>query len=174
MFRPALLFALALPLAAQSHNALLVISIDGMRPDYVLKADEHGLKIPHLRRLLKEGAYATGVRGVLPTVTYHSHTTILTGAWPVKHHIYSNVVFDPLDRNLAGWMWYSEDIAVPTLWDAAAKAGIVVGSVSWPVSVAARGIAYDIPSGILARLEISGRRSETAASHQHSRSGGGH
>jgi predicted AlkP superfamily pyrophosphatase or phosphodiesterase len=143
MFRPALLFALALPLAAQS--SLLVISIDGMRPDYVLKADEHGLKIPHLRRILKEGAYATGVRGVLPTVTYPSHTTILTGAWPAKHHIYSNVVFDPLGLNLAGWMWYAEDIAVPTLWDAASKAGVVVGSVSWPVSVAARGIAYDIP-----------------------------
>jgi predicted AlkP superfamily pyrophosphatase or phosphodiesterase len=143
MFRFAL--ALALPLAAQSHQPVLVISIDGMRPDYVLKADEHGLKIPHLRRLLKEGAYATGVRGVLPTVTYPSHTTILTGAWPAKHHIYSNVVFDPLGLNLAGWTWYAQDIAVPTLWDAASKAGMVVGSVSWPVSVAARGIAYDIP-----------------------------
>ena len=145
MFRFLLPFALALPLAAQSHRAVLLISIDGMRPDYVLKTDEHGLKIPHLRRLLKDGAHSTGVRGVLPTVTYPSHTTILTGTWPVKHHIYSNVVFDPLDRNLAGWMWYSEDIAVPTLWDAASKAGMVVGSVSWPVSVAARVINYDIP-----------------------------
>src|SRR5271165_6897096 len=84
MFR--LAFLLALPLAAQS---LIVVSIDGMRPDYVLKADEHGLKIPHLRRILKDGAHATGVRGVLPTVTYPSHTTILTGVWPAKHHIYS-------------------------------------------------------------------------------------
>jgi predicted AlkP superfamily pyrophosphatase or phosphodiesterase len=145
MFRFALPLALAMPLAAQSHQAVLVISIDGMRPDYVLKADEHGLKIPHLRRILKDGAHATGVRGVLPTVTYPSHTTILTGASPAKHRIYSNVVFDPLGLNLAGWMWYAEDIAVPTLWDAASKAGMVVGSVSWPVSVAARGIAYDIP-----------------------------
>jgi len=145
MLRSALLFALALPLAAQSHNALLVISIDGMHPDYVLKADEHGLKIPHLRRILKDGAHATGVRGVLPTVTYPSHTTILTGVSPAKHRIFSNVVFDPLGLNLAGWMWYAEDIAVPTLWDAASKAGMVVGSVSWPVSVAARGIAHNIP-----------------------------
>jgi predicted AlkP superfamily pyrophosphatase or phosphodiesterase len=140
MFRFALL--LALPLSAQS---LLLISIDGMRPDYVLKADEYGLKIPHLRKLLKEGAHATGVRGVLPTVTYPSHTTILTGVWPAKHHIYSNVVFDPLDLNLAGWMWYAEDIAVPTLWQAASKGGLVVGSVSWPVSVAATGINYNVP-----------------------------
>ena len=141
MFRFA--FLLALPLAAQ--NALVVISIDGMRPDYVLKADEHGLKIPHLRRILKDGAHATGVRGVLPTVTYPSHTTILTGVYPSKHHIYSNVVFDPKGLNLEGWMWYGEDTAVPTVWQAAAKAGIVTGSVSWPVSVAAPGIRYDIP-----------------------------
>jgi predicted AlkP superfamily pyrophosphatase or phosphodiesterase len=140
MFRLALL--LTLPLSAQS---LLLISIDGMRPDYVLKADEHGLKIPHLRRILKDGAHATGVRGVLPTVTYPSHTTILTGVWPVKHHIFSNVVFDPLDRNLAGWMWYAEDIAVPTLWDAASKAGLITGSVSWPVSVGASSIRYNVP-----------------------------
>src|SRR5580692_1928430 len=136
-------FAFASPALAQP--SLLVISLDGMRPDYVLKADEHGLKIPHLRRILKDGAHATGVRGVLPTVTYPSHTTILTGVWPVKHHVYSNVVFDPFDRNLAGWMWYAEDIAVPTLWDAASRAGLITGSVSWPVSVASPGIRYNVP-----------------------------
>ncbi len=129
----------------EAKSALLLISIDGMRPDYVLKADQYHLKIPHLRRLLSEGAHASGVRGVLPTVTYPSHTTILTGVWPAKHGIYSNVAFDPLHLNADGWEWYAEDIAVPTLWDAAAKAGLPVGSVSWPVSVGARGVSFLIP-----------------------------
>jgi predicted AlkP superfamily pyrophosphatase or phosphodiesterase len=129
----------------RSQSALLVVSLDGMRPDYVLKANEHGLKIPHLRRLLTEGAHASGVRGVLPTVTYPSHTTILTGVWPNKHGIYSNVVTEPLGKNLDGWYWYAEDIRVPTLWEAAANAGMKVGSVSWPVSVAAKGVTYLIP-----------------------------
>jgi predicted AlkP superfamily pyrophosphatase or phosphodiesterase len=129
----------------RSQSSLLLISLDGMRPDYVLKADEHGLKIPHLRRLMTEGAHASGVRGVLPTVTYPSHTTILTGVWPAKHGIYSNVVTDPLGKNLEGWYWYNEAIRVPTLWDAAAKAGMKVGSVSWPVSVGARSVTYLIP-----------------------------
>jgi len=53
-----------------------------MRPDYVFKADRYRLKIPHLRRLLSDGAHALGVRGVVATVTYPSHTTILTGVWP--------------------------------------------------------------------------------------------
>jgi predicted AlkP superfamily pyrophosphatase or phosphodiesterase len=130
---------------AQTKRALVVISIDGMRPDYVLKADEYKLKIPHLRRIWNEGTYASGVRGVLPTVTYPSHTTILTGVWPAKHGIDSNLTFDPLDDNLGGWYWYSEDIKVPTLWEAAAKAGLVTASVSWPVSVGAPGVQYLMP-----------------------------
>ena len=128
-----------------AHRGLLLISIDGMRPDYVTKASEHGLKIPHLLELLNEGAHASGVRGVLPTVTYPSHTTILTGVWPARHGIYSNTTFDPLDRNLGGWYWYSEDIHAPTLWEAASLSGFTVASVSWPVSVSARGVRYLIP-----------------------------
>jgi predicted AlkP superfamily pyrophosphatase or phosphodiesterase len=126
-------------------RALLLISIDGMRPDSLLQADAHGLKIPHLRHILSEGAHASGVRGVLPTVTYPSHTTIVTGVWPARHGIVSNQTFDPLGRNLEGWYWYSEDIAVPTVWEAADRAGLTVGSVSWPVSVGAKGIRYNVP-----------------------------
>ncbi|MGO9275907.1 MAG: alkaline phosphatase family protein [Terriglobia bacterium] len=132
------------PLWASGH-ALLLISIDGLRPDYVLQADAHGLKIPHLRRILRDGVHATGVRGVLPTVTYPSHTTIATGVWPARHGIYSNQTFDPLGKNFEGWYWYSEDIAVPTLWEAAAKAGLTVGNVSWPVTAGGKGIRYNVP-----------------------------
>jgi len=128
-----------------ASRAVLLISVDGLRPDAVLQAGEHALKIPHLRRILQEGAHASGVRSVLPTVTYPSHTTIVTGVWPAKHGIYTNTTFDPLGMNFEGWYWYSEDIAVPTLWEAAAKAGLTVGSVSWPVTVGAKGIRYNVP-----------------------------
>jgi predicted AlkP superfamily pyrophosphatase or phosphodiesterase len=133
-------------LGAQAATpGLVLISIDGMRPDYVTHASEHGLKIPHLLKLMNSGAYASGVHGVLPTVTYPSHTTLLTGVWPAEHGIYSNTTFDPLGKNMAGWYWYSEDNRAPTLWKAAADAGLKVGSVSWPVSVGAPGVHFLIP-----------------------------
>ena len=128
-----------------SRRPTIVLSIDGLRPEYILDADKYGLKIPTLRQLMRHGAHASGVRGVLPTVTYPSHTTMLTGVWPVKHGISSNNTFDPFAKNKGGWYWYSEDIRVPTLWEAAARAGYTVGSVSWPVSVGAKGIRYLIP-----------------------------
>lgn len=127
------------------QRALIMLSIDGLSPDYLNRADEYKLKIPHLRKLLEVGAHASGVRGVLPTVTYPSHTTMLTGVWPTKHGIYSNLTFDPLAKNQGGWYWYSEDIRVPTLWESAAKAGYTVGSISWPVSIGAPGVSYLIP-----------------------------
>ena len=117
---------------------LVLISIDGLRPDYVREADRYGLRIPNLRRLLREGAGAEGVRGVLPTVTYPSHTTLITGVSPARHGILYNEPFDPLGRNADGWYWYAEDIRVPTLWDAVRDGGYDAASVDWPVSVGAR------------------------------------
>ena len=103
---------------------LLLISIDGLNPDYVTHADRYGLKIPNLRRILHDGSHASGVRGVLPTVTYPTHTAMLTGVAPAKHGIYSNLTFDPMHTNLGGWYWYSEDVQAPTIWQAAAKCWI--------------------------------------------------
>ena len=123
---------------------LLMISIDGLRPDHVTAADGRGSKIPNLRRFLTEGTFADGVQGVIPTVTYPSHTTLITGVWPAKHGILANTVFDPLRENQSGWYWYAEDIRVPTLWDAASRAGLSTASVQWPVSVGAR-VTWNIP-----------------------------
>ncbi len=124
---------------------VLLISIDGLQPADVLKAEERGLKIPNLRRFVKDGAHATGVRGVLPTVTYPSHATLLTGTGPAKHGIIGNTTFDPMQINQGGWYWYASAIKVPTLWDAARKGGMTVGNIHWPVSVGARSVTWNLP-----------------------------
>jgi hypothetical protein len=123
----------------------VLISIDGLRPDLVADADKHRLSIPNLRDIFKRGAHASGVRGVLPTVTYPSHTTDAhrrhTGETrhPEQHYVRST-------RNQSRRLvLVQRDIRVPTLWDAAARAGYKVGSVSWPVSAGAPGVSFSIP-----------------------------
>ncbi len=116
---------------------VLMISIDGMKPEYVTHADEHGLKVPTLRRFLAEGAYAEGVEGVIPTVTYPSHTTMVTGVWPVEHGIYANTLFDPLLEHKGEWYWYFRELKSQTLYQAADKAGLTTAAVGWPVTVGA-------------------------------------
>ena len=130
---------------AQAENPnppVLMISVDGMRPDYVTLADAHQLKVPVLRSFIQEGCYADGVVGVLPTVTYPSHTTLVTGVWPIEHGIYNNTHFDPLGKNPGEWYWFATDIRVPTLWQAASKVGISTASVFWPVTVNPQSIDY--------------------------------
>lgn len=139
--------------AATVPRPLLLISIDGLRPDYISKADEHGLKIPALRALYEKGVHAQGVRGVLPTATYPSHTSIITGVAPATHGIISNHPFGVEIEGLDIWYYYSEDIKVPTLWDVAAAAGRTVGNVSWPVSVGAPAINYNVPEFALTRTD---------------------
>lgn len=116
---------------------VVMLSIDGLRPDAVLEADRLGLRIPALRRLLAQGAHAR-LQTHLPTVTYPGHTTLVTGYAPDRHGIVCNQPFDPLRLNEGGWMWYAEDIQVPTLYGLAGEAGMVVSSVDWPVTVGAR------------------------------------
>jgi predicted AlkP superfamily pyrophosphatase or phosphodiesterase len=145
------LFALSLCLLAFGAGAnaraasVLMISVDGLKPEYVLGADAHGLKIPFLRGMLRDGAYAHGVSGVWPTVTYPSHTTLLTGVAPAEHGIYNNLEFDPKNTFANAWFWYAQQIRVPTLWDAAHRAGLSTASIGWPVSVGATSVDFLIP-----------------------------
>jgi predicted AlkP superfamily pyrophosphatase or phosphodiesterase len=141
LFFAYLAFAVTTVLAAP----VLMISIDGLKPEYVTHAADHGLKIPTLSRFLEEGSYAEGVIAVLPTVTYPDHTTLITGVWPAEHGILNNALFDPERKFSGAWYWYAGDIRVPTLWDAAHEAGIGTASVSWPVSVNAASVDTLIP-----------------------------
>jgi predicted AlkP superfamily pyrophosphatase or phosphodiesterase len=140
-----LLVLIAFAAASASAAPVLMISIDGLRPGDVLEAKKRGLKLPNLASFVKNGAYATGVRNALPTLTYPNHTTLITGVWPAQHGIAANSVFDPTGKNQDGWYWYSSDIKVPTLWDAVHAKHGVVASISWPVSVGTTSIDYNIP-----------------------------
>ena len=126
-------------------SSVLLISVDGLRADAVTRAAKQGLKVPVLGRFLTNGSYAEGVVGVTPTVTYPSHTTLVTGVAPAEHGIYANGPYDPMLQNAGGWYWYARDLKVPTLWQAVDAAGLVTASVSWPVTVAAPGIRYNLP-----------------------------
>jgi predicted AlkP superfamily pyrophosphatase or phosphodiesterase len=123
-----------------TRPSILVISVDGLRPACYTRPDALGLKIPNLRALVQRGAFATGVIGVLPTVTYPAHTTLLSGVPPRIHGIETNRVFDPEGQTGEAWNWYARNIKVPTLVSAARAAGLATATVWWPVSV---GLASD-------------------------------
>ena len=138
--------ALAGAAGAQAHGAekrrkLLVISVDGMDHRYMRDADTLGLKTPNLRKLTREGAWAAGVVGVVPTVTWPSHSTMLTGVTPEVHGILNNDL--PKEQG-GGRYWFRKYLKAVPLYDAARQAGLKTAAVEWPVTVDAA-IDFNIP-----------------------------
>jgi arylsulfatase A-like enzyme len=127
------LLVVAWPGRAAAGDVIL-ISIDGLMPVCYTKADELGLKIPNLRRVMKEGVHAKGAITVTPSVTFPAHTTIISGVLPARHGVYNNEIFDPDDKLGGGWHWYYRDLEAPTLFDALRDAKKVTASVTWPVT----------------------------------------
>ncbi|MDT0685889.1 alkaline phosphatase family protein [Autumnicola psychrophila] len=119
---------------------VVLISIDGFRPEFYKEAK---WPAPNLKMMKKDGVYSDGVRGVFPSVTYPSHTTLITGAKPAKHGIFYNSPFEP-EGQTGRWYWESATIKTPTLWDAVREKGGKSASFIWPVSVGAP-IDYNIP-----------------------------
>src|SRR3984957_18562051 len=90
-------------------DRVLIISIDGCRPDLLLRANT-----PVVHSLLPKAAFTFWARTTAESVTLPSHTSMLTGVTPVKHGIQWNMEL-PLD--------YPVYPAYPTLFQLAKKAG---------------------------------------------------
>jgi len=118
--------------AQREKTRLVVLSVDGLRADLLLRSDDFKLKIPALREMVRAGASAEGVESIFPSTTYPAHTTIVTGVPPRVHGIYSHL--DSRDPSAAArpWHWFAKAINVPTLWDAARAAGMKSASIGWP------------------------------------------
>lgn len=140
-----ILFGAALLLASnymfgQQAKHVIIISIDGLRPEFYKDPSWNAVNLHHMKN---EGVYADGVQGVFPSVTYPSHTAMITGALPIRHGVFYNLFFEPWD-SAGRWYWNESEIKVPTIWDAARQAGLTTAAVHWPVSVGAP-ITYNIP-----------------------------
>jgi hypothetical protein len=134
-----------LPLYAKAANRpprkLLVVSVDGLDWRYLRDRDQMGLSIPNIRKLLAGGEVANGVIGVFPTITWPSHTSIITGVRPDQHGILGN----QRPRSEGGdYYWTPNLLHARTLWQCAAEHGLTTASITWPVTTDAA-ITYDLP-----------------------------
>ena len=128
------------PPAGERH--VVLVTIDGMRGDYIGAADQYQLKIPNLRRLMREGSFSPRTISVFPTLTGTAHTALVTGVGANKHGILGNNKFDP-----STWVYRDDnpdnydlqpafrdhaDIKVATLWSAGRAKGLKTAAIGWP------------------------------------------
>src|SRR5579884_338769 len=145
--------------SAQAHHRhVLVISVDGMRSRFYMNPPPSA-QIPNLLRLKKAGSFAEAVEGVYPTLTYPSHTTIVTGCLPAQHGIYTNLSSRTAGKNPYDWFWFARSIKCVTLWGEARSHGLTTASITWPVTTGAD-IDWDVPEILKALGSPQGRLSE--------------
>jgi predicted AlkP superfamily pyrophosphatase or phosphodiesterase len=95
--------------AAGSPRAdhVFIISIDGGKPEVIARSD-----MPNLQRLVGEGAWTWTASTIYPSLTLPSHTSMLTGVGPDKHHILWN-----------SWKPRKGVVGVPTIFAEAKRTG---------------------------------------------------
>ncbi len=127
--------------AARAGHKLVVVSVDGFDWRYLQDRDATGEQIPNLRKLLAGGQVADGVTGVWPTITWPSHTSLITGVRPDQHGILGN----RRPRSEGGdYYWSAHLIKVPTLLNCLADKGLTSAAITWPVTVDAP-LTYNLP-----------------------------
>ena len=135
-------------IAAQAPGRVVVmISVDGLAGYYL---DDPKAEMPTIRALAAAGARASGMKVTTPSVTWPSHTTLVTGVNPARHGVIGNnyldrgtgkrvrLLFDPV---------YDKDeiVKVPTLYDLAKANGYTTAAIRWPASRNAKTLDWTMP-----------------------------
>jgi ectonucleotide pyrophosphatase/phosphodiesterase family member 5 len=125
--------------APAAKPPLILISVDGLRPDYL----DRGVT-PNIKALAARGVRAEAMRPSFPSLTFPNHYTLVTGKRPDNHGIVSNTMEDAAIAGVKFTLsnraavedrrWW--DQAEP-VWVTAEKAGVPTATMFWPGSEAA-------------------------------------
>jgi len=121
------------PLPPSTPASVLLISLDGVRPDYLGRGDT-----PNLDRLAHDGVRAQWMVSSYPSLTFPNHYSMVTGLYPDHHGIVHNTMRDAelgrfslgnRDAVSDGRWWGGEPV-----WVTAERAGLPTATLSWPGS----------------------------------------
>ncbi len=121
---------------AQKKPYVILISIDGLRSDFVEK-----FNAPALQAYGKSGVVAEYMTSAFPSLTFPNHYSIVTGLYPAHHGLVDNTFFDE-KANATYTMSNKKMVADPywyggtPLWVLAEKQQMVTASFYWVASEA--------------------------------------
>ncbi len=120
----------------KDSSIVILISIDGFRPDYL----EH-TTCPNLQRLAAEGTRAKWLIPVFPTKTFPNHYSIATGMYAENSGVVGNRMYDPefdamftmgMRNEVTNARWWGGE----PFWVTAEKQGVKSAPFFWPGSEA--------------------------------------
>ena len=121
-----------------ANRKLVIISNDAL----VYEDMEYLLTKPLIKELVAKGTWVKTLKTIYPSVTYPCHTSMITGCYPNKTHLYNN------ESEIWGnstWVWERKWNKMKTLLDAAKEKGMTTANVFWPVLGNDPNIDFNIP-----------------------------
>lgn len=122
------------PAADRADGPLVLVSIDGFRPDYLERGET-----PTLRALAADGVRAEAMKPAFPTLTFPNHYTLVTGLYPDHHGIVNNRFVDPASgrrfvyndpKTTVDPAWWGGE----PIWVGAERQGVRTATMFWPGS----------------------------------------
>ncbi|HUG44815.1 MAG TPA: alkaline phosphatase family protein, partial [Acidobacteriota bacterium] len=134
------------PEVSARERIVVLISIDGLPAEAL--ADPR-ISAPTLRRLVREGASADAMTTSTPSVTWPSHTSMVTGSPPALHGVLFNGILlrqgPAHPPRVEPWRDKDEMVRVPTVYDLAHEAGLTTAQVDWVAILNAPAITWAFP-----------------------------
>lgn len=118
----------------RNNNAVVLISIDGFRHDYL---ELH--EAPNISRIATQGVRAEGLIPVYPAKTFPNHLSIVTGQYPANHGIVDNRFYDTERQqhySMGDGVKDSTWLTTVPLWNLAEFQGVKAATFFWPESEA--------------------------------------
>ncbi len=119
---------------------LILVSLDGFRHDYIELALAAGRNVSAFLKITELGFRAMQVQNVMPTQTFPSHYTLVSGRFPESHGIVRNHFWSPVieqsyrhtspQKNLDPF-WFTEFKNEP-IWLTNQRHGFKSGACYWP------------------------------------------
>ena len=140
---------------ASDVKQVVLVSVDGLAASYL---DDPKADLPTLRQLRKLGASADGMITSFPSVTWPSHTSLVTGTRPRTHGVLANTVFDRRSREQVVYigdpvLTKDQTVRAPTLYDRrSCRRSLKTAAVIWPATNGASTLDWMIPDAARAEL----------------------
>src|SRR5215468_546096 len=114
---------------------VVLITINGLRSDFVVSAESQHLNIPTIQSLLSKGSYAVGIESVFPSQTIPAHASMITGSLPADHGVTSDYSFDQENPAQSKGLYRSAKvIKTDTILELARRMNLVTAAVGFPLT----------------------------------------
>jgi len=124
---------------------VILITINGLRSDFVVGGESQRLNIPTIQSLRSKGSYAVGIESVFPSQTIPAHASMITGSLPADNGVTSDYSFDQENPAQSKGLYRSaKEVKTDTIFDLARRMNLVTAAVGFPLTADAA-IDFNLP-----------------------------